>query len=63
MSQNYLRIIQRSKYEDSLLELLPKYEKIFDGTLDEYTSSDYITKLKEDAKSHHAKPSLIPTMH
>ena len=38
MNLNYLK----DKYENSLLELLQKYEKMFHGTLGKYTGSDYM---------------------
>ena len=56
MNLNYLK----DKHENSLLELLQKYEKMFDGTLGKYTGSDYTIELKEDAKPYHAKPFPIP---
>ena len=37
MNSNYFK----DKYKNSLLELLQKYEKMFDGTLGKYTGSDY----------------------
>ena len=37
MSLNYFKV----KYNNSLLELLQKYEKMFDGTWGKYTGSDY----------------------
>ena len=33
-----------------MLELLQKYEEIFDGTLGKYTGYDYTIELKEDTK-------------
>ena len=57
--KNYVKI----KYKYSSLELLQKYEHMFDGTLDKYTGSDYTVELKEDAKLHHAKPFPIPKIH
>ena len=52
MSFDYLKL----KHENSLLELVHKYEKMFHGTLGRYTGSDYTIELKEDAKPDHAKP-------
>ena len=37
MSLNYLR----DKHKNSSVELLQKYEKIFDKPLDKYTDADY----------------------
>ena len=59
MNLNYLK----DNYINSLLELLQKYEKMFDGTLGKYTGSDYTIELKEDAKPYHAKPFPIPNIH
>ena len=41
----------KDKHKNSLLQLLQKYEKMFDGTLGKYTGSDYTIELKEDAKA------------
>ena len=46
MNLNYLK----GKHKNSLLELLQKYEKMFDRTIGKYTVSDYTIELKEDAK-------------
>ena len=59
MNSNYLK----EKHRNSLLELLQKYEKMFDGTLGKYTGSDYSIELMEDAKPYHAKPFPIPKIH
>ena len=48
---------------NSLLELLQKYEKMFDGTIGKYAGSDYTIELKVDAKPNHAKPFPIPIIH
>ena len=39
-----------------LLQLLQKYEKLFDGTLGQYSASDYTIELRKNAKSYHIKP-------
>ena len=54
MSLNYLK----DKHKNSLLELLQKYEEMFDQTLGNQAGSDYKINLKEDAK-----PILIPIPH
>ena len=41
MNLNYLK----DKHRNSLLELLQKYEEIFDETLRKYTGSDYTIEL------------------
>ena len=51
---NYLK----DKHRNSLLQLLQKYENMFDGTLGKYTGSYYTIELKEDAK-----PFPIPKIH
>ena len=38
---NYLK----DNHKNSLLELLQKYEKMFDGTIGKYTGSDYTIEL------------------
>ena len=43
MSLNYFKV----KHKNSTLELLQKYEKMFDGTLGKYIVSDY-TKVKHE---------------
>ena len=53
----------KDKHKNSLLELLQKYEKMFDGTLGKYTGSDYTIELKEDVKPYHAKPFPIHKIH
>ena len=59
MSLNYFK----DKRKNSSLELLQKYEEMFDETLGKYTGSDYTIELKEDAKPYHVKPLFIPTIH
>ena len=51
------------KYNNSLLELLQKYKKMFDRTLEQYTGSNYTIELKKNAKPYHAKPFPIPIIH
>ena len=48
------------KHKNSLLELLQKYEEMFDGTLGKYAGSNYTIELKEHARPYHAKPFPIP---
>ena len=43
MNLNFLR----QKHKNSLLELLHKYEKMFDGTLGKYTGSNNTIELKK----------------
>ena len=59
MTLNYLK----DKHKNYLLELLQKYEKMFDWTLGKYTGSNYTIELEEDAKPYHAKPFPIPKIH
>ena len=46
MNLNHLK----DKHKNSSLELLQKYENMFDGTLGKDTGSNYTIELKEDAK-------------
>ena len=46
MNLNYLKV----KHINSLLELLKKYEKMFDETLGKYTASYYTIAWREDVK-------------
>ena len=55
----YLNSIKQNK----LLKLLRKYEKMFDGTLGNYTGSTYKIELKEKVAPYHAKPFPIPKVH
>ena len=55
----YLNSIKQKK----LLKLLRKYEKMFDGTLGNYTGSTYKIELKEKVAPYHAKPFPIPKVH
>ena len=48
----------KDKHNNFLLELLQKYENMFDGTLGKYAGSDYTIELEEDAK-----PFPIPKIH
>ena len=50
----------KDKQKNSLLELLQKFKKRFDGTLGKYTGYDYTIELKEDVKPYHTKPFPIP---
>ena len=59
MNLDYLK----GKHKNSLLELLQKYEKMFDGTLGKYTGSDSTIELQEDAKPYYAKPFPILEVH
>ena len=53
----------KDKHKNSLIELLKKYENMFDGTLGKCRGSDYTIDLKEDAKPYHAKPFPISNIH
>ena len=46
MNSNYLK----HKHKHSLLELLQKQDKMFDGTLGKYTGPNYTIALKKNAK-------------
>ena len=45
------------------MELLQKYEEMFDGTWGKYTGSNNTIELKEDAKPYRVKPFSIPEIH
>ena len=57
MNLNY----SKDKHKNSWLDLLQKYEEMFDGNLGKYKGSDYIIEQKEDAKPYHAKPQNTQT--
>ena len=59
MNLNYIR----DKHQNSLLELLQKYKKMFDGTLGKYTGSIYTIESKENAKAYHANTFPIRIIH
>ena len=59
MNLNYLK----DKHQNTILELLQKYEKMFYGTLDKYTASDYTIEIQENVKPYHTKPFPIPKIH
>ena len=46
-----------------ILKLLRKHEKIFDGTLDNYTGSEHKIELLEGSKPYHAISFPIPKIH
>ena len=49
-----------SDEQQQLLELLQKYEGLFDGTLGKWTGTPYKIKTKEAVEPHHAKPYPVP---
>ena len=62
------KIVDNLKYLDKnkqtkLLNLLKKYEPMFDGALGKYTGSTYKIELKDNIKPYHAKPFPIPKVH
>ena len=58
-SLNYLT----KSEQKSMLQLLRKYESMFDGTLGDYTGSEYKIELQDNIKPYHAKPFPIPRVH
>ena len=46
--------------KQKLLQLLQKYESIFDGTLVTWQTEDIKIELNPDAKPYHAKPFPVP---
>ena len=49
--------------QQSLLELLQKYEHLFDGTLGKWKSEPYDIQLKERAQPYHARAYSIPRVY
>ena len=47
----------------SIYRLLKKHESMFDGTLGNYTGTEYKIELLEGVKPYHAKPFPIPKVH
>ena len=45
-----------------LLELLNKYETLFDGTLGHWTEEEYDIELRQDIEPYHAQLYPIPKM-
>ena len=52
-----------TEQQESLLELLQKYEHLFDGTLGKWKSGPYEIHLKEGAQPFHARACPIPKIH
>jgi hypothetical protein len=46
-----------------LLQLLIKYQHIFDGTLGDFETSEVKFDLKDNAKPYHAKAFTVPKIH
>jgi hypothetical protein len=46
-----------------LLLLLRNYEHLFDGTLEDFETSEVKFDLKDDAKPYHAKAFPVPKNH
>ena len=42
------------------MELLNKYETLFDGTLGHWSEEEYDVELRQDAEPYHARPYPIP---
>ena len=65
---NLKDITTKLKYLNSdeqflIYRLLKKHESMFDGTLGNYTGTEYKIKLLEGAKPYHAKPFPIPKVY
>ncbi len=58
-SQEHLSEEEKGK----LLDLLLKYEDLFDGTLGAWTHPDYKIELKEGVKPYHARSFPVPKVH
>ena len=65
---NFKEITTKLKYLNSDEQLLifrqfKKHENMFDGTLGNYTGTEYIIELLEAAQPYHTKPFPIPKVH
>jgi hypothetical protein len=49
--------------QTSLLNLLKKYEDLFDGMLGTFSGTPYDIKLKDNVEPHHARPFPVPKIH
>ena len=58
VSQKNKKLSQKDQRK--LLQLLLKYEPLFDGKLGVWKDADYEIELKEGAKPYHSKPYPIP---
>ena len=61
-------VIRKTEHLDKeeqqmLLELLQRYESVFDGTLGTWIDSGYNIELKPDAQPYHARAFPIPRVH
>ena len=46
-----------------LLEVLLKFEKLFDGPLGNWDTNPVHFELKDGVKPHHGRPFLVPRIH
>jgi hypothetical protein len=53
----------RANQQKKLLQLLKKYESLFDGTLDDWKTKPVFFQLKEGASPYHGQAFLVPKMH
>ena len=51
------------KEKKKLLNLLKKYQTLFDGTLGQWKGSPYKIKTKDGVSPHHARPYSVPKIH
>ena len=58
-AQSHLLLAQQQK----LLDLMNKYEELFDGTLGTWKDTEVELELIDDAKPYHARPYPIPKCH
>ena len=49
--------------KESLLQLLQRFESLFDGTLGDWKPSPVHFELKEGVKPFHGRPFLVPRIH
>jgi hypothetical protein len=52
-----------AKNQKKLLQLLVKFESLFDGTLDDWRTKPVSFQLKEGASPYHGRAFLVPKIH
>ena len=65
---NLRKLVQKHTHlsmfeQEQLLQLLKKFESLFDGTLGNWTGPGIEMELKEGAKPYHGKPYSVPQIH
>ena len=60
--ENNCKHLNNDKREE-LLQLLYKYEELFDGTLGDWKTEPVKLELKKDAKPFHSRPFQVPKIY